>query len=61
MKLPHPKVRRACADQLGKFRKDQKAAAALKELLKKGDESYFVEAAAESLSSCERSGCSHQL
>ncbi len=46
LKLDHPKTRRACADQLGKFPRDAVAAAALKELLKKGDASYFVEAAA---------------
>jgi aminopeptidase N len=46
LKLPQPKVRRACADALGKFPNDEKVAAALKALLKKGDESYFVEAAA---------------
>ena len=42
----NPKVRRACADQLGKLRNDPKAASALKALLQKGDASYFVEAAA---------------
>ncbi|HEY8503574.1 MAG TPA: M1 family aminopeptidase, partial [Gemmataceae bacterium] len=41
-----PKTRRACAENLGKFPRDEKAAAALKGLLKKGDPSYFVEAAA---------------
>jgi aminopeptidase N len=41
----HPKVRRACADQLGKFPRDAKVAAALKAVLQKGDPSYFVEAA----------------
>lgn len=46
LNLNKPKVRRACAEQLGKFRSDDKAAAALKALLFKGDESYFVEAAA---------------
>ena len=43
---PHPKVRRACARELGKFRGDAKAAAALKKLMHAGDPSYFVEAAA---------------
>jgi aminopeptidase N len=46
LKQKHPKARRACADQLGKFHKDAKAAAALKTLLGAGDASYFVEAAA---------------
>jgi aminopeptidase N len=41
----HPRVRRACADQLGKFHHDAKAAAALKAVLQEGDPSYFVEAA----------------
>jgi aminopeptidase N len=41
----HPKVRRACAEQLGKFHRDARAAAALKAVLQKGDPSYFVEAA----------------
>jgi aminopeptidase N len=45
LKQTNPRVRRACAEQLGKFRRDAQAAAALKELLRKGDESYFVEAA----------------
>jgi aminopeptidase N len=46
LKQKHPKVRRACAEQLGKFRHDAPAAKALKEVLQKGDASYFVEAAA---------------
>jgi aminopeptidase N len=46
LKHAHPKVRRACAEQLAKFPRDEKAAAALKELLKRGDPSYFVEAGA---------------
>lgn len=46
LKQTHPKVRRACAEQLGKFRRDAKTAAALKGVLKQGDASYFVEAAA---------------
>lgn len=41
-----PKIRRACADQLGRFLDDAKVAAALKELMRKGDASYFVEATA---------------
>ena len=40
----HPKVRRACANQLRKFHRDAPAAAALKALLQKGDPSYNVEA-----------------
>lgn len=43
LKHAHPKVRRACAEQLGKYPRDAKAAAALKELLAKGDASYNVE------------------
>jgi aminopeptidase N len=42
----HPKARRACADQLAKFKKDEKAANGLKGLLRMGDASYFVEASA---------------
>jgi aminopeptidase N len=42
----HPKVRRACADGLGKFPRNQKVAAALKALLEKGDPGYYVESAA---------------
>ncbi|HEV3258240.1 MAG TPA: M1 family aminopeptidase [Gemmataceae bacterium] len=46
LKHAHPKVRRACAEQLGRFRHDATAAAALKSILHQGDASYFVEAAA---------------
>jgi aminopeptidase N len=46
LKAKGPKVRRACAEHLSKFHGDAKAATALKDLLTKGDESYFVEAAA---------------
>lgn len=46
LRHPHPRVRRACATQLGHFRGDERAVAALKELLARGDASYFVEAAA---------------
>jgi aminopeptidase N len=46
LKQTNPKVRRACAGQLGKFHHDTKATAALKALLGKGDVSYFVESAA---------------
>jgi aminopeptidase N len=46
LKLPEPRARRACADGLGKFHRDAKAAKALKEVLDSGDKSYFVEAAA---------------
>lgn len=46
LKLAHPKVRRACAEQLGKYKRDAKASSALKELLAKGDASYNVEAEA---------------
>jgi aminopeptidase N len=45
LKLEEPRVRRACADQLGKFVGDAKAASALNAVLTKGDASYFVEAA----------------
>lgn len=41
-----PKVRRACAEALGKFHRDAAAAEALKTVLHKGDPSYFVEEAA---------------
>jgi len=43
--LPHPKARRAVATALGEF-KDDRAAAALSEVLHAGDVSYFVEAEA---------------
>jgi aminopeptidase N len=46
LKHENPKVRRACAEQLGKFIGDAKAGQALKELLRAGDASYFVEAGA---------------
>jgi aminopeptidase N len=42
----NPKVRKACAQHLGKFRKDAKVAEALRKLLQKGDPGYTVEAAA---------------
>ncbi|MCH7990263.1 MAG: HEAT repeat domain-containing protein, partial [Planctomycetes bacterium] len=41
----HPKVRRACAAALGKFVEDEKVIRTLSGRVKKGDESYFVEAA----------------
>lgn len=46
LKAEHAKVRRACAEQLGQFKGDARAAAGLKQILQKGDPSYFVEAAA---------------
>ena len=46
MKQTDARVRRTCVDGLGKFAKDAKVAAALKDFIKKGDESYAVEAAA---------------
>jgi aminopeptidase N len=46
LKHQHPKVRRACAEQLAKFPQDTTVAQALKAVLDKGDPSYFVEAAA---------------
>jgi aminopeptidase N len=42
----HPKVRRAVARALGEWRGDEKAAAALLSLAKRGDPSYLVEAEA---------------
>jgi aminopeptidase N len=44
-RLPHPKARRAVATALGEF-KDDRAAAALIEVVQVGDASYFVEAEA---------------
>jgi aminopeptidase N len=46
LKHAHPKVRRACADQLAKFPREATVAQALRAVLEKGDPSYFVEAAA---------------
>lgn len=46
LKQKHPKTRRACAEGLGRFRKDSKASDALLALIKKGDASYYVESAA---------------
>jgi aminopeptidase N len=46
LKDPEARVRRACVEQLGKFPHDAAAAAALKEVLRKGDPAYGVEAAA---------------
>lgn len=45
-KHAHPKTRRACVDQLAAFRGDEKAIAAVRPLVVKGDPSYLVEAAA---------------
>lgn len=45
LRLPHPKARRAVATALGEF-KDERAAAALIEVVQAGDASYFVEAEA---------------
>lgn len=42
----HPKVRRACAAELGSFHRDEKVTAALYSLIRKGDPSYRVESAA---------------
>jgi aminopeptidase N len=44
-RLPHPKARRAVATALGEF-KDDRTAAALIEVMQRGDVSYFVEAEA---------------
>ncbi|QDU43492.1 Aminopeptidase N [Symmachiella dynata] len=41
----HPKVRRACADALSKFPRDEKVIAVLNQRLQNGDASYYVEAA----------------
>jgi aminopeptidase N len=41
-----PRIRRACAQHLGKFYHDKTVAAALKDILHKGDASYAVEAGA---------------
>ena len=46
LKHKEPKVRRACAEALGKFVGDEKAAAALRGLLKTGDPSQYVESSA---------------
>jgi aminopeptidase N len=46
LRQENPKVRRACVEALGKFHKDEKVIAALKDLLQKGDATYGVEAAA---------------
>jgi aminopeptidase N len=45
LKLPEARVRRACVEQLGKFRHDTAVTAALKGLLRTGDASWGVEAA----------------
>jgi len=46
IKVRHPKARRGVVAALGQFRHDEKAAAALEQVLRKGDASYYVEAAA---------------
>ena len=46
LSVAHPKARRAVVRALGEFRDRPEAAAALLELLKRGDPSYFVEAEA---------------
>lgn len=46
LKFKDHKARRACAAALGKFKDDETAAAALGELVRKGDASFRVEAAA---------------
>jgi len=43
---PHPKVRRAAVEELGKFRDDAKVLDALGAIVRNGDASYYVEAAA---------------
>jgi aminopeptidase N len=44
----NPKVRRAAADALASFHRDEKVIAALRVVLEKGDPSYYVEASAVS-------------
>ena len=46
VKVRHPKARRGVVAALGHFRHDEEAAAALEKLLRAGDASYYVEAAA---------------
>lgn len=46
LQLEHPKVRRACAAELGSFHRDEKVISALSGLIQRGDPSYRVEAAA---------------
>ncbi len=46
LKVRHPKARRGVVAALGQFRHDETAAAALESVLRKGDPSYYVEAAA---------------
>ena len=46
LKQQHPKTRRAVARALGNFRGDARAASAPTDVVKAGDESYFVEAEA---------------
>ncbi len=46
LKSAEPRVRRACAEALGRFRHDSAAAASLKGLLQRGDPGWTVEAAA---------------
>ncbi len=46
LKVRHAKARRGVVAALGQFRHDERAAAALEEVLRKGDASYYVEAAA---------------
>jgi aminopeptidase N len=46
IKIKHPKARRGVVSALGQFRYDEKVAAALEGILRAGDASYYVEAAA---------------
>jgi aminopeptidase N len=46
IKIKHPKARRGVVQALGQFRYDEKVAAALEKILRPGDASYYVEAAA---------------
>ena len=46
LKVKHPKARRGVVAGLGQFRNDEQAAAALEQIVRKGDPSYYVEAQA---------------
>lgn len=46
LKVKHPKARRGVVGALGQFRHDEEAARALEQVVRKGDPSYYVEAAA---------------
>ncbi len=46
LSLEHPKARRAAVEALGRFREDDTARSALEAIVRNGDGSYYVEAAA---------------